>query len=153
MALLPRAPVFGIGTGLLEDAINHAAHNSFVHAYVETGFFGGTLFFGAYWIALTSVGRLGGGRCELADPGLRALQPILLSILASSFVGMMTLSRNYEVPTFMLFGLASVFLRLAGERGAPVPQLDQQLVRRTCVASLVFLAILYMYIKLSVRWT
>lgn len=153
MAQLPQAPVFGIGTGQLEDAILHAAHNSFLHAYVETGIFGGTLFFGAYWISLTSLGRLGGRRSGLVDPGLRALQPILMSILAGSFVGMMTLSRNYEVPTFMLFGLAAVFLRLAGEQGgASVPRLDAWLVTRTSVASLVFLAFLYAYTRVFVRW-
>jgi hypothetical protein len=46
LSVFRTVPIFGIGAGLLTDTIGKEAHNSFVQAYAELGFFGGTLFLG-----------------------------------------------------------------------------------------------------------
>jgi len=52
-------PVFGIGCGNYADQCGgNVAHNSFVHAYTELGFLGGTFFFGAFATALATLYRL-----------------------------------------------------------------------------------------------
>ncbi|HMP18534.1 MAG TPA: O-antigen ligase family protein, partial [Gemmatales bacterium] len=36
----PRSVLFGIGYGMYEDQVGHVAHNSYIHAFVETGMLG-----------------------------------------------------------------------------------------------------------------
>ena len=36
--------MFGIGESRFHEEIHKVAHNSYVHAYAEMGFFGGTVF-------------------------------------------------------------------------------------------------------------
>src|SRR5262249_15209231 len=51
-ALFKQSPVFGIGAERYREEVGQVAHNSFVHAYVETGLLGGTLFVGMFSCAL-----------------------------------------------------------------------------------------------------
>src|SRR5205807_1762810 len=52
------APIFGIGMDEFTEEVRQPAHNSFVHCYAELGFFGGSLFFGAFFTAFWSLSRL-----------------------------------------------------------------------------------------------
>src|SRR4051794_30680512 len=58
LRLFQRSPVFGIGKGQYAEEVGLVAHNSFLHCYVELGFFGGTLFFGAFFCAFWALWRL-----------------------------------------------------------------------------------------------
>src|SRR5262249_27232216 len=77
------APLFGIGQGLFEEQAGLVAHNSFIHCFAELGFLGGTLFLGAFLIALGTIYRLGRPGVVIADPSLQRLRPYLLAILAA----------------------------------------------------------------------
>ena len=53
---MKRFPLFGIGAGMYPDFVDgRVAHNSFVHAFVELGIFGGVIFLGAFWFARALV--------------------------------------------------------------------------------------------------
>ena len=58
LAVFRQAPLFGIGMDEYAEQFRMAAHNSFVHTYVELGFFGGTLFSGAFYTCLWGLLRL-----------------------------------------------------------------------------------------------
>src|SRR5439155_26897444 len=71
-------PLFGLGTGLFQQEAGLVAHNSYIQAYSELGFFGGTLFVGAFYLCLWSLHRLGLCQEQIIDPDLRRLRPCLI---------------------------------------------------------------------------
>jgi hypothetical protein len=114
IALLWRNPVTGIGAHEYLDAVGKDAHNSFVQAYVEMGLIGGTLFAGAFFLAIVGVARLPRfGDFWAQDVRFTALQAFVLAIVAAYAIGTFSLSRNYAVPTYLVLGLATAYLRVA----------------------------------------
>jgi O-antigen ligase len=148
LELFREAPLFGIGMGEYADRVELVAHNSFVHCYAELGLFGGTLFLGAFYLALWSLYRLGPQAAQLADRDLGRLQPFVLAIVAACAAGLLSLSRSYIPPTYMYLGLATAYVRLAGEASAaPAVRWDGWLVRRLALVSLAFLAVTYVFVR------
>ena len=92
MVLFRGAPVFGIGANTLDGEIGLVAHNSYVHSFAEMGFFGGSLFVGMFYLALRMLLRLGGRGVVLANPELRRLRPYLIATVASTAVGLYSIS-------------------------------------------------------------
>ncbi|MBI1345269.1 O-antigen ligase domain-containing protein [bacterium] len=103
---------FGIGHGEYADMAGLVAHNSFVHAYVELGLFGGTLFFGCFFFAFLQLYRVGQMEVPLWHPDLLRLRPYITAVLVGWCMSMMSLSRCYIVPTFLVLGMASAYLNL-----------------------------------------
>src|SRR6185436_17415148 len=109
--------LFGIG---MDEYIKHAgyvAHNSFVHAFVELGYFGGTLFFGSFFFAVLALYRMSKLNA-IRDPRseLGRLHPYLAAMLAGWSTGLLTLSRCYVVPTYIVLGTIAVFINLSRTR-------------------------------------
>lgn len=98
-------PVTGIGPGEYVEELPQVAHNSFVHAYVETGLVGGAVFLGVFAVALAALGQ-----AARRDAGLAAY---LFALTVGYGVGMLSLSRNYVVPTVLVLGLATAYLNVA----------------------------------------
>jgi hypothetical protein len=121
-ALKSSSCVFGIGMGHYADLAGLVAHNSYLHAFVEIGLFGGTLYFGCYFFAFLAIYRM--SRMEPSEellerlPGDRSLrefvrlQPYVAAVLADWAMGTFTLSRCYIVPTYLVFGLAAAYVLL-----------------------------------------
>lgn len=109
----PQTPLTGVGTGRFAEFVGHVAHNSFVHAFVETGLLGGTFFAGAFALAALGVYMTppaGPG----ADPrGVAALRPWVFAQVVGFAGGIFSLSRCYIVPTVMPLGVATAYLALA----------------------------------------
>lgn len=103
-----RNPLTGIGYGEYAEECGLVAHNSFVHAYVELGVTGGALF-----LAPLLLGGVALQRIRPTDPLLLRLRPFVLAILVGYAGGIFSISRNYVVPTYLVFGLADAYLRLA----------------------------------------
>ena len=119
---------FGIGQGEYSDLAGLAAHNSFVHAFTELGLFGGTLFIGCFFFAGLGLFRLVRfqnacqGRPIFRNRELERYLPYACAILAAWCGGMMSLSRCYVVPTYMIVGVSAAYLNLAGASLArPMP--------------------------------
>jgi hypothetical protein len=148
LAQMRTAPLFGIGFNELATYVGKVAHNSFLSAYAELGLFGGTFFFAAFFFAFVLLWRLLKHRWALYDPAMRRLLPFLLAILASYTIGILTLSRVDAVPTYLVLGLVTVFTHVA-TMYAPVfaARLDTRLLQRMAVATVAFLAVSYMFVR------
>ncbi|MDX1969707.1 MAG: O-antigen ligase family protein [Planctomycetaceae bacterium] len=104
--------IFGIGHNMYADLAGLVAHNSFVHAYVELGIVGGTLFFGCYFFAFLQIYRLGQLKEPVWHPELRRMRPYVAAVLAGWCMSMFSLSRCYIVPTYLMLGMAAAYLNL-----------------------------------------
>jgi hypothetical protein len=153
LALFRRAPLFGIGESRFVEEIHKAAHNSYVHAYTEMGFFGGTVFLSIFYLSLWLPYRLDAERLRAAAPELRRMRPYLMAVVAGYSIGIFSLSRNYVVPTYLYPGLISVYTRLAcPEPFPPVARFDFRLIRRLTLVSVGVITFLHVYVRLMARW-
>jgi hypothetical protein len=104
--------LFGVGHGMYAEIAGLVAHNSFIHAYVELGVLGGTLFFGCWYFAGLQLYRMG----RLPEPvwhlELVRMRPYIGALVAGWCMSMTSLSRSYVVPTFMVIGIAAAYLNL-----------------------------------------
>ncbi len=152
LQLFRESPVFGIGSGFYAEKVGLVAHNSFVHAFTELGFAGGTLFLGAFFAALASLARLGSDRVLVLDPGLRALRPYVLAVVAAYCAGMLSLSRNYVVLTYLVLGLAQAYVATAATAPADAAPSPKALARWLVPLGVGTLVVTYVTVQLLVRW-
>jgi O-antigen ligase len=151
LVFLAKAPVFGIGPGQYKGAAGLVAHNSFVQAYGETGFFGGTLFVGAFYCAILALYRLGSRPGTIADPELQRLRPYLMGIVGGHIGAMMSMSLTDMIPTYTVLALVAVYLRVSPLR-PPLPSLPRWnagLVLRMAGVSALTVAAFYAYVRLN----
>jgi O-antigen ligase len=177
LVLFQEAPLFGIGMDEYRNRATHVAHNSFLHCFTELGLAGGTLFLGAFYLAVRGLYRLhrerslapeAAGRVEIplsredeieqpapvADPELLRLHPYLLSMLATYAVGILFLSRSYVVPTYAMLGLVVVYLRMRSTQGpVTMPAWLRFPLLRLAGVSMAFLMATYLFVRIFVRWS
>lgn len=154
LSAMRESPLFGIGMDEYPKiASKLGAHNSFVHCYVELGFVGGTLFLAAVYLALSMTYRLGPLQRRGAPPTLQRLRPCILAIVAGYAAGMLSSSRCYAIPTYLLVGLAVIYLRLVAA-AAPTRELrlSGRLVGRALLVSAVVLVAFHAYVRVAVQW-
>jgi hypothetical protein len=158
LAFFLQSPLIGIGMGNYRQLGSQVAHNSFIHSYTELGFVGGTLFLGAFWLAITGLYNLRDRPQRMehdsgADPDLRRLHPFLMSMLVAYTIGICFLSRTYIVPTYMLLGLAVVYMRLRSAQVRDVlPTLNAFVWTRLAGVSFGFLIGTYTFVRMFVQW-
>jgi putative inorganic carbon (hco3(-)) transporter len=141
LAWFVRRPVFGIGSGAFAPHMGHVAHNSFIHAYVELGMVGGTLFLGAFYLAVWPLVRLGRAEvpADLLGDDLVRLRPYVLAIAGGYVAGLASLSNCYYAPTYAVFGLSATYTHLAEARlGVPVARLNGPMAKRLALISVAF---------------
>ena len=114
--------LFGIGYSLYEDIARLQAHNSYVHAFIETGLFGGTLFFGCFFFSIMSLTRMKQAGISHLDERLRQFHPFCCAIVMAWCVGMTSLSRNYVIPTYQILAIAFCYVSMCEPKLKP-PQL------------------------------
>jgi O-antigen ligase len=149
-----QAPVFGIGYGNYDDEVGHVAHNSFLHCFTEMGLFGGMLFLGTFLGAFLTLYRAGTISARLVDPEVLRLRAYLMAVVAAYTCGLMTLSRAYVAPTYMVLGLACVYSHFQrGRLAIPVLRFDWPFFRRLSGVSIVFLIGMYLFVRTFVRWS
>jgi putative inorganic carbon (hco3(-)) transporter len=151
--LFQKSPVFGIGMGQYGEEVGLAAHNSFVHCYVELGFIGGTFFFGMFYLLCRAFSTRNRDQATGLDPELIGLRPFLFALLTATVVGMMSSTRSYDISIYLIVGLCAAYLRLLSDRGhALLPPFDMKLVGRLVLPSSIALAALYTYVRLSTHY-
>ena len=111
-ALRSPAIVFGVGQGTYEDYAGLVAHNSFIHAFVDLGMIGGTLFLGCFFFPALSLWRLRYERHNLTHPELQRLYPIIVAMLAGWTMSLQSLSRVYVVSTYLMLGVQVAYANL-----------------------------------------
>jgi O-antigen ligase len=147
-----QSPLFGIGMENYRQFSRHVAHNSFIHSYAELGIVGGTLFLGAFYFALKGLYDLRAAN-DGSDPDTQRLHPYLSAMLVAYTVGICFLSRTYIVPTYLMLGLALVYLRLrAAEAEQPSLAWSRFVWPRLAGVSGGFLVFAYTFVRLFVHW-
>lgn len=125
--IFQQSPLIGVGMENYRQFSRHVPHQSFIHCFTELGLIGGTLFLGAFYLALKGMYDLRqpapvDGETDEVDPEMRRLYPYLMATLIAYTVGICFLSRSYIVPTYMMLGLAVVYMRVhAAQVTAPLP--------------------------------
>jgi O-antigen ligase len=156
LGLLREYPLFGVGQGMLPEYTRLVAHNSYVHAFAELGIYGGTLFVGAFYLAISELRKLKSRVDLVPDLELQRLRPYLLGIVAGYGTGILTLSRVYIVPTYMVLGLAAAFIEIARAREtdepSPLVTFDGILARRLALVGVISLISLEFGSRLMVSW-
>lgn len=151
--LFKQAPLFGIGYDQFVEEVRHVAHNSFVHCYTELGLFGGTAFFGAFFYALDGLLRWCSRYSGDTPLPLVRLRPYLAASVTGFSTSMLSLSRSYVEPTYLMLGLASSYLSLAWPAEYAREQfISQRLAMRVLKWNFAFMAAIYIYVRVSARW-
>lgn len=154
LSLFRHSPIWGVGQGRFVEEVGHAAHNSFLHAFAELGFFGGAIFISAFAMAIGSLNRLGRSGSKPLDPELAKLRPYLVAMIVGYAAGLMSLSRLYVVPTYLVLGLAAVYIEIARRGGIAVtqPSTRTAVVMRMGTLAVAFLGGMYLFVRLFVHW-
>jgi putative inorganic carbon (HCO3(-)) transporter len=152
LVLFKESPVFGIGAGQFGPQVGVVAHNSFVEAFTELGLLGGTFFFGMFAYCLWSLRRVGRRKARGLDPALQRLRPFVTAMVVAFAVGLLSLSRNFNPPTYLLLGLVAVYLRLVeGQCPGTVPRLSASLASRGVLLGLVFLGGIHTFVVVMIQ--
>jgi O-antigen ligase len=148
LVLFTGAPIFGIGTGNYASAAGLVAHNTFVQNFAELGFFGGTLFVGAFYCAFSALRRLSLHQGQILDPELRRLLPYLVAVVAGYMGCMLSMSLHNMVPTYTILGLATVYVRIAATwPPVPMARFDAGLVLRMIALSAATVVAFHFYVR------
>src|SRR5262249_37798941 len=149
-------PIFGIGQMDFDDKVGYGlvAHNSFVHSWTELGFFGGTAFLSVWYLPLWRLNQLGSPRHRFFDPEQKRLYPYMMVLVTAYAAGMLSISRAYIMPSYLLPGLAVAYLRMTAVH-PPLPPLvfNRRLLWRLALVSLLSLAMTYTYCRIFVRYS
>jgi len=156
LVAMQSAPLFGIGFNSYGDQMGLVAHNSFVHAFVELGLFGGGLFLGAFWFAARCFWkvrqRIQSDSRFTTSVAFRRLHPFLVTMLCGYSVSMFSLSRAYVVPTYLMLGVANAYFVEAGRMGVPTAvKVNPRRIGELACVSIAFLLFVYLFIKVSLR--
>ncbi len=151
--LMQGSPIFGIGMDQYGENLGLAAHNSFVHCYVELGFIGGTFFVAMLYLPFRALWSESRDQATGLDTELMRLRPFILAILVATVVGMWTSTRSYTITTYVIVGICAAYLRVLSDQGhAVLPRFDLNLVRRLAIASALTLIAFYLYVRLAARY-
>jgi hypothetical protein len=143
--------VFGIGQGMFDENIGIAAHNSYLHTFVELGLFGGTLFLGCFTFTALALYRLRPDCDSALDPELARFAPFLAALTAGWCAGLFTLSRCYVVPTYLIVGLGAAYTTLMNGQLRPPRFLvvwDRLHVQKLLAGSAAVFVGLHVFVKL-----
>jgi hypothetical protein len=149
------APLFGIGEGEYQEYADehHVVHNSFLQGYAELGFFGGTIFLGAFYYAFWILHRLGSRQIFIVDAELRRLRPFVLTLLGGYGAGLLSLSRVVIPSTYLILGVAAAYLQMVvSQPPLPKTRFSTRLVVRLALVSMAFLVLSYLFVRTNVRW-
>ncbi|MFO0966060.1 MAG: O-antigen ligase family protein [Gemmataceae bacterium] len=139
--------------GKTADELGHLAHNSYLQAFADWGFLGGTLFLGAFVFAFWGVGRFQRGRVLILDARLRRLQPYLLGSLAAYAASIFSLSMTDRVPSYFMLALGCMFPLIARSVPPIGPvRVTPRVVLGIFGLSLAMVAFLYVFVRLFVTW-
>jgi hypothetical protein len=152
LELFRESPIFGIGMGQYSEKVGIVAHNSFVQCYTEIGFVGGTLFVGAFYLPARALGKLGEPGARKRAPEMERLRPYLIAATAATCMGMMSSTRSYIQPTYLIVALNACYLRIEKARtGRTVEPFSLRLLRHLAIVSAIVLAAHYIYVRAKIN--
>ena len=152
LILFAHRPLTGIGVSRYSEEIGLVAHNSYVHAYVEMGFPGGTLFVGLFYFAFEGLSAkyYENDETDETHASLLRLRPFLSAMTAGYGTGIFSLSRNYIVPTYMIFGIVAAYQRVAFDpENAQEFRVGKNQCKRLLVASVCTLVAIKVFLAVA----
>jgi len=153
VGLFTQNPLLGVGYDHCLDYAIQVAHNSYIHAFVELGFLGGTAFLGTFLMGLIALMRFRTLRHGRFDPRLARIWPFILAGVGSYAIGIISLSRCYVIPTYTTLGLVVAFERmaLAGSRCEPM-RFEPKFMVLLLATSLAFLMATFILVKRTANY-
>jgi O-antigen ligase len=150
--LTKSAPLLGVGHERLSEELGYVAHNSYVHCFAELGFFGGTLFVGAFALPLMELRRAGKMRNRGAFAAdLVRWYPAILAVLVAYMVGLCSLTRSYTLMTYLVIGVAVAYCNLvAVDVPAVIKACGVGLFARVVAVSIVVLLTFNLFMRVMV---
>lgn len=144
LMLFKQSPGFGIGFGLYGEEVGQVAHNSYVHAFTELGFFGGCLFLAAFLVPIFSCRKI-----AFNPPTAEAkrMSATIFALVIAYAVGIFSLSRNSSNATYLVLGIACAFCALGQSEKAPWMKFDWRLIKRTSIAGIALLVFVSVLIR------
>ena len=160
LVMLRAHPVLGSGFDQFAKETGFMSHNAYLQWFAELGFPGGTLFLGAATLSAFGLYRLTLPRLHpgqlvpvtpaLSDPTLRHYHPYVAGAVTAYCGGMFTLSLNYMVCTYTVFGLAAAFLSMAETDPPRVPvRFGFDLLFRLAILAVAVLAVMFVFVRLN----
>jgi O-antigen ligase len=159
LAVWRQYPVFGLGEGLLVEELGVVAHNSFLHCFAELGILGGTAFLSCFLAAglgLWSLRSQRGGidpsalvSGELRD--IAHLRVFVFAALAAYSAGMLSISRQFVMPTYLILGLATATQSLQSGDGVRW-RIGNRFLLVVLSASAGMLLTIYLMVRVLARW-
>jgi hypothetical protein len=152
LQLFRQSPLFGIGQGVFADEVGLVAHNSYLHTFAELGLFGGALFLGSFLAG--SLGLWGCRNAHAPDTSLTILREAgtMMGVLAGTAVALFSITRVYTAPTYLLLGVTASFTRLAAIDSGLAPLcFDRVFLKRLAAVSVLFLALMYVFVRVGLR--
>jgi putative inorganic carbon (hco3(-)) transporter len=151
--VMQSSPIFGAGMNQYRKEVGIVAHNSFVHCYVELGLVGGTFFFGLFYLPIRALWTPALSQLRDVDAELSQFRPYMLAVLVATVVGMLSSSRSYSIPTYLVVGMATAFCNILAERGVVLlPAFGWTLFKQLVKPSGVAVATLFLYAKFMARY-
>lgn len=165
LTVFKQSPLLGIGEGMFVEQSGFVCHNSFLQTYTELGFLGGTLFLSVFLTAM--VGLLPNRKKQVdsveqdfveQEPNAAPIQSQTARLQGAAFVvlvgysvGILTLSRQFLAPTFLVLGFAVAAHQCSGITIAKKWRLGNTLAIRSATAGIVFLGFTYLFVRLLIR--
>lgn len=146
---------FGMGVDSYDEIAGLVAHNSYIHAFVEMGLFGGTFFFGCFFFAFLGLYRIQKEKIPVYHPEMDRFKAYMTAILAGWCIGMCSLSRCYVEPTYMIAGMATCYFNLVGLyqfEPKPIIVWNKVAAQRMIAGSFVVFVGAFVFVKLFARW-
>ncbi len=144
------SPLFGIGEGMLSEQSSYVGHNTFLQSFAELGFGGGSLFI-AIFLAATFGLLPNSPEARQVDIREQRLRGAIFAVVVDYAVGMQSLSRQFVAPTFLILGLA-VAAQLTGPYAISKSWcIGRELMIRSLLASVFFLALIYILVRLLIH--
>ncbi len=113
-AIWKQYPMFGLGEGMLVDELGVVTHNSFLQCFAELGFLGGAAFVSCFLAAGMGLWHLRNYNTVVKPDDatyesqqLAHYRTYIFAALVAYIAGILTLSRQFVVPTYLVLGLAS----------------------------------------------
>ena len=113
MAYFKSSPVWGIGWGAFQDRQGMTAHNSFLLCAAELGIVGYFLWMSIIVVTMIQLSRIPKLMAQSNPAMARWASAVSVSLGVYLFIAFF-LSRAYELPLFLLFGMAGAIIASAG---------------------------------------
>lgn len=159
LVVFQQYPIFGLGRGLLVEEQDMVTHNSFLHCFAELGIVGGTAFLGCFLAAALGLwsqrhaceGAEGSNSVPDELQELAHVRVYVFAALVAYSAGIVTLSRQFVTPTYLILGLA---VATASLQASPptIWRFKGRFLAFSLLASALTLLAFHVAVRLFVHW-